>query len=612
MVRPLITNPKQVIKTTLVLDLSRRVNLEKQLKHVNDRIEHYQYVIHHMNDDDNYSRKDNIQSSLINRRPRVVVHLPHEDGNLYPTSVDALEYFESRRNVIEKKIKRWEHSYQMHQSKQQRSTHPKDIIWGSGYGFIVFTNPQAAQSFVTRAHEQGIKVPINIDQQGDALTNQQVHDETTLGDTLNPLHDDMESSNLTLKQRIRLEIEKFVIKAEIATYEPQDVNWPNLFTRQRMGRLRGNLRELLILLCLIIIVVLFSAPLSLANTLRSLLTLLSSGSRFMFKIGPKINALLFRALPPFFLGLSSQIIPKIIIKLTKISKLITYGEIIRSILFRVYVYMIISNLIIPSLVITSVKGLTEFLQNSSHARDSLYSIFAPSSGAFFVNLIMQRALLQNMTDAMCLSTFFLYMVRTRRYFFWKKDLSPKEKLELAEMYDLRVEREYGYMLNVMGIAFAYGLLSPVVLCSALLYFILKHFVDKYVVAYTYGHKRFMTDDEGRPLFGAHFGMKSDYVAHRNIVRTVCALVLFNLLIMSAYMFMVFFGKQHVDSRFEPHMYLSLCMLILCIIACICHQLVYKYKFYERLKDKADITPSKIRCDVMYEVPYPYIRSLSNQ
>jgi hypothetical protein len=69
----------------------------------------------------------------------------------------------------------------------------------------------------------------------------------------------------------------------------------------------------------------------------------------------------------------------------------TYGEMLRSILTRIYVYLIISNLIIPSMVITSAQSLFEFLQTPA----KVWDIIAPSSGAFFINLLMQRALLQN-------------------------------------------------------------------------------------------------------------------------------------------------------------------------------------------------------------------------
>src|SRR3989338_2630918 len=101
-----------------------------------------------------------------------------------------------------------------------------------------------------------------------------------------------------------------------------------------------------------------------------------------------------------------------------------------------------------------------------------------------------------MFDAMCLTTFALYLWRTRILLYKHKELTPREKLEAAELYDLRIEREYGFMLSVMGISLAYGLISPLIFGAALLYFIIKHIVDKYVVAYTYGHKRSMVDEEG--------------------------------------------------------------------------------------------------------------------
>jgi hypothetical protein len=209
----------------------------------------------------------------------------------------------------------------------------------------------------------------------------------------------------------------------------------------------------------------------------------------------------------------------------------------------------------------------------------------------------------------------MYLWRTRKYLCIRhKDLSPQEKLKQAELYDLRIEREYGFMLSVMGIALAYGLISPLIFGAALLYFILKHFVDKYVVSYTYGHKSDVLDDEGRALCGAHFGTKSDYISHRNIVHKICSIVLFNVILMMTYLFLLFLSKSNGDSRFVPHMYTMLVLVIICVCGFVVHSLMHRKwrKNADKLAQMSNLAPSDLKGQIMYEVPYPYIRSVYNE
>jgi hypothetical protein len=250
------------------------------------------------------TENDEDENSLLSKplRPRVMINKLWTDGNYYPVSLDAIEYYVTKRERTVGMIDRWDEKLNAHLAIDHGlnvnvpQTDSNSTIMGSGYGFLIFATVEAAKDFCLQYQKHGLKLPISINKRGGATTVEEQSSEAN-------------ETNLTIKQRLRYFIEKIAIRVERANYEPQDIHWPNVFDRQNMGRLRSIIRERIILGFLVFIAVLFSAPLSLANSLQQLLTLESFGSKALFNMGPRLTAFVFRFLPSFLLAIFTLIIP---------------------------------------------------------------------------------------------------------------------------------------------------------------------------------------------------------------------------------------------------------------------------------------------------------------
>lgn len=145
MIRPLIENPTDVIKVSLVLDLSQRILLQKRLERIDRKLERFKYLMQRSGHHDE-------SELIIATRPKVIVHRILDDGNECKVNVDAIDHFTSKRENIMRQIDSWERIFRSHltcdmeQSALLKSKNGRYKIMGSGYGFIVFSTREAAKS----------------------------------------------------------------------------------------------------------------------------------------------------------------------------------------------------------------------------------------------------------------------------------------------------------------------------------------------------------------------------------------------------------------------------------------------------------------------------------
>jgi hypothetical protein len=156
MILHLVQYPAEIVKISLVLDLSHRINLQKKLEKTESRLEHFKYAM------EQRQEQDQDESSLLAKpvRPRVLINKPASDGNMYPVSVDAIEHFENKKSDTLERIQRWDNSLRVHLARNatHEGTCDKEKlqglldynskrykIMGSGYGFIVFSKVDAAK-----------------------------------------------------------------------------------------------------------------------------------------------------------------------------------------------------------------------------------------------------------------------------------------------------------------------------------------------------------------------------------------------------------------------------------------------------------------------------------
>jgi hypothetical protein len=89
-----------------------------------------------------------------------------------------------------------------------------------------------------------------------------------------------------------------------------------------------------------------------------------------------------------------MIIPLLIYPLTRISKLKTHSAYHRLISWRIYGFLLLATLIFPTLFFSYSVGFTELLLQVRNLGELLSAFALPSTGVFFINYVLQKAILK--------------------------------------------------------------------------------------------------------------------------------------------------------------------------------------------------------------------------
>jgi hypothetical protein len=424
-------------------------------------------------------------------------------------------------------------------------------IRGSGYGFIMFRSVEAVDDFMHNFRKYGLQVRTVQDYQNAVL-----------------------KTGATVVNRSAEVLDKFMLKAEQVNYGSQDIAWDHLFILQRFGRLGPKVLRIITIFVITLLIVFFSTPLALTSTVQSLLELTNlfeaSVDQMKKLLGP-IGSLLFQYLPTLALLISSMTVPYAIILLSNAAQQKTHSNTRRLILKRTYTYLIISTLILPTMLLSSVDAAIQFFLSFNDPSQAFGKLFIPASGAFFINYILQRAILKNMIDFLKIGDVlkFFYSSKLSILFSSAGMISPQEKLQKTEVSALNIELEYAYHLSIMGIALCLSVFTPLILPAALLYFIGKHLADRYNVSYIYGQRQLVYGVGEQPLNGSTLSKngENDFRSHYKTMQLITQLVLINLTIFTVYL-SIFFGTKISNKMFIPHFSISLFLCACCVAGLI--------------------------------------------
>src|SRR5690606_12205838 len=95
---------------------------------------------------------------------------------------------------------------------------------------------------------------------------------------------------------------------------------------------------------------------------------------------------------------------------------------IRTNLLRLFIYFVLSTLVLPSLWLSSLEGIVNLLVSPS-----IQQHIFPSNGAFFISLILQYALIGNMLDLLRIGDIIRYLWKS------KNAITESEKREALEV-----------------------------------------------------------------------------------------------------------------------------------------------------------------------------------
>lgn len=303
--------------------------------------------------------------------------------------------------------------------------------------------------------------------------------------------------------------------------------------------------------------------------------------KWLLDITGKPGDFIFQYLPTFLIFIISTIVPNIVYYSALWSKHTNHSYVQRSTTSRSYIYLVLSTLIFPSLLLGSLDGIANYFTGQHYIRKVFGLLFLPASGSFFIEILLQKALLKNSFDLSRVWTLFPYYVINTRFAqrFWKKlglarYLAPSQKFKIAEQGTLCIEYEYAFMAFVTGIALTYSIFSPIVLPCALLYFLYKYFTDRTLLIDTYGHRK------NYSVYGSALGFKSDYLTIQKMATLNAKLMLGNILIFCLFQAMFYGSKIAEDKRFIPHTcIISVVGLISLICIFLLPLILWKFRSY---------------------------------
>jgi hypothetical protein len=95
--------------------------------------------------------------------------------------------------------------------------------------------------------------------------------------------------------------------------------------------------------------------------------------------------------------------------------------------------------------LTSIHGVLAYIQGTGHIAEVFEHLFVPASGSFFVNLLLQKALLKNSLDLYRFGDLIIYLWNTRftsplwKYLGIRRYMTPIQQLKAAETTSLYIE-----------------------------------------------------------------------------------------------------------------------------------------------------------------------------
>jgi hypothetical protein len=345
------------------------------------------------------------------------------------------------------------------------------------------------------------------------------------------------------------------------------------------------IREIIVDLIMIIIIIFFSSPLAIVSSIQQFLALswVQNTVGAIVTLTGALGNLFFQYLPTLLLLIVTSIMPTIISVITSAQGQKTATQNWRTMLKRFYTYLVISTLILPTMLLSSISGLVNYFLAFSNFWQAISLLFVPSSGTFFINFLIQQAMLKNTLALIRVDMLVYYPIKTRfsQYTKWyiyyglccfmpwcyhrhdknigNRFLSPQQRLYAAEFWwiPLFTEWELPYILGASSMALVYSVFSPIILLAALLYFLFKFYLDRYVICYQHGHR-----------IKQPYQKSADFIALRKNVFVIVRIVLGIALMFSVYLSFFFGTKIAGNAQFIIHVVFSAIFAVLCIIALI--------------------------------------------
>lgn len=360
--------------------------------------------------------------------------------------------------------------------------------------------------------------------------------------------------------------------------DPKDIDWLNMITKNYLD----YLCEILTHIILIILLVFFTTPFATFSAVESIgsLPFINQIILFIRQNTGYLGDLIFQYFPTLFIFILSILFIPFIYYITQISKYKTKSKFERVLLTRVYTYLMITYLLLPALLLTSIDGIIQYLKNDNIIK-MFETIFLPSNGAFFVNFMIQFTLLKNFQDLVRFGDIIYYL------YYYIFAYTIKEQYFAAEAPFFLFSIEYAFMLTILAIIFSFGLFSPLIMIFGTCFFLVKHLFDRYILKLIYKSKI--------PAFKPLNNYSADY----KMVKTIINYLLFNIQL-SLIIILIFFALRIPSSL--VFIFHTIIILLFCIIITKISKYIFSKKRIE-IEGEKNFTEEDMRNS--YDPCYSY-------
>ncbi len=258
---------------------------------------------------------------------------------------------------------------------------------------------------------------------------------------------------------------------------PEDIYWENLNESHRFLPLKTFFINFFVFIFLFF----FTSPAYILSEIEVILHIKDFETRLPSKINDFIPTLLLwtlSALLPIIVAYSDWLM----------------GHWRRSvenlwIMRKVFFYLLFMVLILPSVGMTSLRGIMQLFIDSAQADHfnpgnstlKWNCIFLPDNGAFFVNYCITSALVGTALEFMRFSELFMYAWRLS----FARSSAELPAVRSAILYEFPFGFNYGWMLLIFALNAAYAVVCPLITPFGLFYMVMKHGVDRYNLYYAY-------------------------------------------------------------------------------------------------------------------------------
>jgi len=258
---------------------------------------------------------------------------------------------------------------------------------------------------------------------------------------------------------------------------PRDIYWENLSDKRNWLILKTILSNT----CLFFVAFFLTTPEYLVSQFDTILIAIfgpdmnfqnSTGSSYIMDFLPTLILWSFTALLPLLVSYSDRWLGRW-----------TRSEENHSVMRKTFWYLLFMVIVLPTFGFTTGMAYFNFLFRNDNSTDSYKweCIFLPDSGAFFVNYVITAALIGSALELIRFPEMFWYMVQLC----FSSTEAEKPAIQRAVTYEFRFGEQYARFLLIFAMVMMYSTSCPLITPFGLLFFVLKHLVDRHNLAFVY-------------------------------------------------------------------------------------------------------------------------------